>query len=345
MNHVTLVMGGQFGSEGKGNVVSWLSRERKFDLVIRTGSPNSGHTFIDKNNKPCVMRQLPCSWAFQDSPLYVPASAIVDTSVLKSEIELVRDNGYKGKIMVSPNVGIVELEDIKAETNILSGTTGTGSGSARSRKCMRQVRLAKDISSLRKYLATPDFNNYSEVLIESSQGFGLSLDSSYYPYVTSTNLTPYRILDDAEIPFNKFNISVWLLLRTFPIRIAGLSGPLPMETSWGFLRMLYGSHIPNEYTSVTRKQRRVGFFDVKQARDAIQRCNPNVIVLTFFDYLFPLNKYGKLPVTRDMIGWLSVLEDSIERHITYLGISCKDLIGNTISDPCMMKRYKSESLI
>ena len=42
---IDIVMGGQYGSEGKGSVVSWLAAQKKYDLVIRTGSPNAGHTF------------------------------------------------------------------------------------------------------------------------------------------------------------------------------------------------------------------------------------------------------------------------------------------------------------
>lgn len=45
---VTVVVGGQFGSEAKGKVVSYLANE--FDFGVRTGGPNAGHTVTNSSN-------------------------------------------------------------------------------------------------------------------------------------------------------------------------------------------------------------------------------------------------------------------------------------------------------
>jgi adenylosuccinate synthase len=57
---------------------------------------------------------------------------------------------------------------------------------------------------------------------------------------------------------------VWVVLRRFPIRVAGPSGELRGETSWEELGL------PAEKTTVTKKVRRVGEWDPKLARDAVR---------------------------------------------------------------------------
>jgi adenylosuccinate synthase len=77
---------------------------------------------------------------------------------------------------------------------------------------------------------------------------------------------------------------VWVTARTYPIRVAGNSGPLENETSWEQLGL------EAERTTVTQKIRRVGHFDSKLVRDAVVANGgaPTVkIALTMFDYIFP----------------------------------------------------------
>lgn len=42
-----VVVGGQYGSEGKGKVAAYLTRREDIDICVRCGGPNSGHSFID----------------------------------------------------------------------------------------------------------------------------------------------------------------------------------------------------------------------------------------------------------------------------------------------------------
>ena len=198
-------------------------------------------------------------------------------------------------------------------------------------KCMRQAKLAKDCDRLKPFIPSPSDWVYQalmkdsyHLLVESTQGFGLSVDYWHYPFCTSTNLTPYRILDDAEIPWGAHRVNVWMVIRTFPIRIAGNSGPMWLETTWDELRKKHGSHIPEERTTVTNKVRRVGEFDVLQAVDAIHRCRPNNVVLTFFDYLYPNVKATGL--TQQMKQVLSDLSFKIEHRITHVGVGTGEVL-------------------
>ena len=53
-----MVVGGQFGGEGKGKMTAYLCRTYNFDAVVRCGGPNSGHT-ITIDNKSIVLRAYP----------------------------------------------------------------------------------------------------------------------------------------------------------------------------------------------------------------------------------------------------------------------------------------------
>ena len=56
---VTVVVGGQFGSEGKGKVAHFLVRHTGASVAVRVGGPNSGHTSYDDRGEPHIFRQLP----------------------------------------------------------------------------------------------------------------------------------------------------------------------------------------------------------------------------------------------------------------------------------------------
>jgi adenylosuccinate synthase len=107
-----------------------------------------------------------------------------------------------------------------------------------------------------------------EVHVEAAQGFGLGLHAGYYPYCTSGDCTAMDALAMAGIsPWDVAitePVEVWLVLRMFPIRVAGNSGPLKQETTWAELGL------PQEQTTVTQKIRRVGLWDASLAREAIR---------------------------------------------------------------------------
>lgn len=330
---ITIVTGGQYGSEGKGAVSSWLTDTFNFDLIIRTGGPNAGHTFIDGEGITRKMRQLPCGWSHFKSPIYIPAGAVINKEVFLNEVNMLRNNGYNSSIVVSPRAAIIEPDGESIESTILTGTTGEGIGATRASKCLRKAKLAgndKDLvyftdKECELFIHNIIRDKNSSILIEASQGFGLSLNYGEYPYVTSTDLTPYQILNDAEIPFEAHKISVNMVIRPYPIRIAGNSGTLYKEISWDILRERHGQHIPVEQTTVTKKTRRVGEWDNLLVLQAIDILNPNVIFLNFVDYIFPA--ILKTGITKEVIQYVSNIENLIGRRIDYLGVSPNKIIS------------------
>lgn len=56
---VTVILGGQIGSEGKGKIAAFLSHN--FEMSIRTGGPNAGHTVYKKGRK-FILQLVPCGF-------------------------------------------------------------------------------------------------------------------------------------------------------------------------------------------------------------------------------------------------------------------------------------------
>ena len=85
---VSVVVGGQFGSEGKGKVALEIAR-RSYEpvAVVRVGGPNSGHTAYDRAGRKRVLRQLPAGCIDRDVDVVLPAGSYIDVDVLRSEIE------------------------------------------------------------------------------------------------------------------------------------------------------------------------------------------------------------------------------------------------------------------
>ena len=77
-----------------------------------------------------------------------------------------------------------------------------------------------------------------------------------------------------------------MVLRAFPIRVAGNSGPLPNETDWETIARNSGYESDlTERTTVTDMVRRVARFDATVVRAALEANNPNQIVLNHVDYV------------------------------------------------------------
>ena len=68
---VTVIVGGQFGSEGKGKVAHFFAREMGACAAIRVGGPNSGHTVISEKG-PIIFKQLPTAAILPDVQCVLP---------------------------------------------------------------------------------------------------------------------------------------------------------------------------------------------------------------------------------------------------------------------------------
>src|SRR3989442_13841591 len=82
-----VIVGGQYGSEGKGKVSAFIARQENIDICVRCGGPNSGHSFVYENGKNIVLRQLPTAFTNPRTRLLIPAAALTDPQALRQANE------------------------------------------------------------------------------------------------------------------------------------------------------------------------------------------------------------------------------------------------------------------
>ena len=77
---VSIVIGGQFGSEGKGKVALEIVRRShgRNPVAVRVGGPNSGHTAYDRSGSRWVLRQLPAACVDRNVDVVLPAGSYID---------------------------------------------------------------------------------------------------------------------------------------------------------------------------------------------------------------------------------------------------------------------------
>ena len=104
---VSLVIGSQWGDEGKGKVIDVLAE--KSDYVVRYhGGNNAGHTVI-ANGKKYPFHLMPSGILHKNSIGIISNGTVLDLDVLISEIEILEKDGYKlkGKLFISDKCQII----------------------------------------------------------------------------------------------------------------------------------------------------------------------------------------------------------------------------------------------
>ncbi|UGQ16104.1 MULTISPECIES: adenylosuccinate synthase [unclassified Borrelia] len=149
---VYAVIGTQWGDEGKGKIIDFLSA--RADYVVRfNGGNNAGHTIV-VNNKKFVFHLLP-SGALQGSNCIIGPGVVFDPKVLIEEIEILKQNNIKTKILISDKAHIImpyhikidELSEQKKGHDKI-GTTKKGIGPCYADKINRTSIRAVDLLSM-----------------------------------------------------------------------------------------------------------------------------------------------------------------------------------------------------
>lgn len=295
---VDVLVGGQYGSEGKGNIAFYLAAE--YDVLVRVGGPNAGHKV--PTDPVMTHRSLPSgTLANPSARLVIGPGAVLNVDVLLEEIG--RCPGAHERLVIDPQAMLITADDIAAEDGLDAaiGSTRQGVGAASARRITGRkggVQLAKDHADLRPYLRETgevlddSFGKGQRVLLEGTQGTSLSLMHGPYPYVTSRDTTSSGCLAEAGINPRRVR-RVVVVTRTHPIRVGGDSGPMSQEVTWDAVIERSGLDATRvkaaEVGSVTERQRRVGEFDWQQLRRAAELNGATDIALTFADYHRPGN--------------------------------------------------------
>jgi adenylosuccinate synthase len=328
---VSIVIGGQFGSEGKGKVSYRFAQRLKAAAVVRVGGTNSGHTVIGKDKKEFIFRTLPTAAIDDKITCILPSGSYINTDILRSEIE--KSAILPKNLKIDPYSVIIDqsMIDEECESNlrekISSTLSGTGAAVIRRLRRIEKFTFAKDCPELTPYITDTKalmrnfLDNKKHIIIEGTQGFGLSpINSTYYPYCTSRDTTAAGFLMETGLsPFDVENII--MVIRAHPIRVSDNSGPMENEIKWEKIKLSSGSKIDlTEYTSATKRIRRVAEFDSKIVKEAIQVNKPNIIVLNHVDYIdYSCHDSNINTVPGTVITFVKKISAEINRDIDYIG--------------------------
>jgi adenylosuccinate synthase len=287
----TIIVGGFFGDEGKGKIVAHVAFSDKPSIIARGGvGPNAGHTVEIGQNKFGV-RMIPSGFVYENARILIGAGVLIDPRVLLREIETLR---VKSRIGVDGRCAIIEDRHVEMDrkNDHLSkeiGSTGTGCGPAAAERALRITRQANDVPELKNYTAdvplevNEAINRGDNVLLEGSQGYGLSLFYGTYPYVTSKDTTASQIASDIGVGPTKIDETI-VVFKAFPTRVG--EGPFKTQMSEEEARRLK----IEEFGTVTGRARRIGLWDQKMAKYSAMINGATQIAVTGLDKLDPTVK-------------------------------------------------------
>jgi adenylosuccinate synthase len=154
MKHV-VVVGSQWGDEGKGKIVDWLSSEA--DVVIRfQGGHNAGHTLVI-NGVTYKLRLLPSGIVRKNKISIIGNGVVIDPWAFLEEIEEIKSKGVEvneNNLIISDSATLIlpfhrELDEIREDAagKLKIGTTRRGIGPAYEDKIGRRSIRVTDLNS------------------------------------------------------------------------------------------------------------------------------------------------------------------------------------------------------
>ena len=283
---VDVIVGLQFGSEGKGLIAGHLGMQ--YDTVVNCNMPNAGHTYI-LNGKEYIFKVLPNGAIHSNvEQVMIGPDSVFSVKRLFEEAEMIGPAIWD-KLIIHENAAILRPGHAIAEQGLRDriGSTAQGSAAAMIHKIQREPAAIVGFDPDMLWKNVVDHKTWMEklrdadsILLEGCQGYSLGLNAGFYPYCTSRDCTPARLLAGTGIPCQ------WLrdvigVARLHPIRVGGNSGPGyedQTELSWADIG------IEPELTTVTKRQRRIFEFSRRQMYDAIVACQPDKVFLNFCNY-------------------------------------------------------------
>ena len=331
----TVIVGTDFGDEGKGKVVDYYAQV--VDVVVRyAGGPNAGHT-IYYNGAKIVLRLVPSGIFNEGVRCILAQGMVIDPIVLSKEILNLRHKGIDlaDRLHVSNRAHVItakHIEDDKGSPLCNKvGTTKKGIGPAYTDKASRSglrihdliTATDKDMTWLRSiaggkeeavelkeaidiirpfvtdtaYLVNTCIASGHEVLFEGAQGTMLDIDHGTYPFVTSSNSIAGGACTGSGVGPNKIGQVVGIT-KAYSTRVG--DGPFPTEVNGDISETI--RQAGGEFGSVTKRPRRIGWFDVPLTKYAAMINGLDVLIVTKLDILSSLDKikvcvsYGGLDI-------------------------------------------------
>ena len=308
-----VVIGAQWGDEGKGKIVDYLAESAKY-VVRYAGGPNAGHTIV-VDGKEYALHQVPSGILHPDKSVFLGAGMVIDPEALFNELQMLKENGidWEGRVFISDRAHIIlpryrQMDkDRDAARKRPIGTTGRGIGIAYAEKAERDGLRLADLDWAAK-MAEYDgedkayLDTYKErllamrvdltakmyefrddnILFEGAQGAMLDIDSGTYPYVSSGASCAAGAATGCGIGPHDLDV-IMGVFKAYQTRVG--NGPMPTEfnnESEGEL-CEYVRKTGREYGVTTGRARRCGYLDLVALRYACRVNSIDSLVLTHLD--------------------------------------------------------------
>ncbi|MBI2080086.1 adenylosuccinate synthetase, partial [Candidatus Micrarchaeota archaeon] len=281
-----ILVGLQYGDEGKGKIVSYLALSDNPEIIARGGvGPNAGHE-VNYKGKRYPMRLVSSGFINQNSRIMIGAGVLINPEVFLQEV---RSLEIEKRTFIDPRCTLITKEHIErdstSENSKKIGTTKTGCGPAMMDRAGRTAKLVSESLELKEYLidVPKEVNNAKNVLVEGTQGFMLSNYYGTYPFVTSKDISASSIAADVGLGPTSID-QVFGVLKSYTTRVG--SGPLQNEISEEEAKKLGFQ----EYGTVTGRARRISpELHWDELKLAVQINSATQLTVTKIDVRFPGN--------------------------------------------------------
>ncbi len=295
-----VVVGTQWGDEGKGKVVDYLSKGAS--AVARyQGGNNAGHTVV-VHGKKYKLHFIP-SGVVRGKLCVLGNGMAIEPRALLGEISMLEKAGLNPKLVIDWKAHVITQEELDEDSKDSKiGTTKKGIGPCYRDKVARRglriidlldrkklekkTRLWKEYyeagKKLEKYFgdASLRLQQLGSVLIEGAQGTMLDIDHGTYPFVTSSNTVAGGACTGLGIGPKSIKRVVGIA-KAYTTRVGNGPFPTELDNAAGKRLRVQG----NEYGTTTGRPRRCGWFDAVVVRYAARVSGLTEIALTKLDVL------------------------------------------------------------
>jgi adenylosuccinate synthase len=316
-----VVIGAQWGDEGKGKIVDYLAGDAR--LIVRfSGGANAGHTIV-LGGEQYALHLVPSGILYPDKTVILGTGMVIDPEALFNELSGLEAKGvdWKGRVLISDRAHIVLPsyrridKELDAARRKPIGTTGRGIGVSYAMKASRDgVRLAdlgdpERLQNLgeedRAWLAqwaerlapmSVDLVPYlrahrnAYVLFEGAQGALLDIDTGTYPFVSSGMSCAAGAAAQGGVGPRSID-RILGVFKAYTTRVG--NGPFPTEFNPSSQSALdsYIRETGREYGVTTGRPRRCGYLDLVALRYAATANSIDRLVLTHLDVYDELDEF------------------------------------------------------
>jgi adenylosuccinate synthase len=308
-----VVIGAQWGDEGKGKIVDYLAGDAR--LIVRfSGGANAGHTIV-LGGEQYALHLVPSGILYPDKTVILGTGMVIDPEALFAELAGLEAKGvdWKGRVLISDRAHLVLPsyrridKELDAARKRPIGTTGRGIGVSYSMKASRDGLRLADINDPRRLENLVDedrswlgqwadrlapmsvdlvpylrAHRNAYVLFEGAQGALLDLDTGTYPYVSSGMSCAAGAAAQGGVGPRAID-RILGVFKAYSTRVG--NGPFPTEFNPSSQSALdaYIRETGREYGVTTGRPRRCGYLDLVALRYAVTANSIDRLVLTHLD--------------------------------------------------------------